>query len=72
MTGEELKEKIKKTIDEHINLGTYRGRRRSGKPNPLPINGQRTRHNAQTAKKGGAATRKKTIVAGKRKAPSPK
>jgi small subunit ribosomal protein S13 len=69
LTEEELKEKVQKKIDEQINLRTYRGDRRKKK---LPINGQRTRHNAQTAKKGGAATRKKIAVAGKKKAPSPK
>ena len=64
-----LKEEIQKIISEQIRLGTYRGLRRAKK---LPVNGQRTRHNAQTAKKGGASTRKKVAVAGKKKAPSPK
>ena len=64
-----LKEKIQKIISGQIQLGTYRGLRRMKK---LPVNGQRTRHNAQTAKKGGAATRKKVAVAGKKKAPTPK
>jgi small subunit ribosomal protein S13 len=69
LTEGELKEKIQKGISEQIRLGTYRGLRRVKK---LPVNGQRTRHNAQTAKKGGAATRKKIAVAGKKKAPTPK
>nr|CAG8433654.1 12616_t:CDS:2 [Entrophospora candida] len=69
LTEGELKEKIEKNIDNQNKLGTYHGLRRAKK---LPIHGQRTRHNAQTAKKGGAATRKKIAVAGKKKAPSPK
>jgi small subunit ribosomal protein S13 len=69
LTEGELKEKTQKNISEQIRLGTYRGLRRIKK---LPVNGQRTRHNAQTAKKGGAATRKKIAVAGKKKAPTPK
>lgn len=64
-----LREEKQKIISEQIRLGTYRGLRRLKK---LPVNGQRTRHNAQTAKKGGAATRKRIAVAGKKKAPSPK
>ena len=66
---EKLKEQIAKNIDNQIKLGTYGGLRRLRK---LPIHGQRTRHNAQTAKKGGAATRKRIAVAGKKKAPTPK
>src|SRR3954469_1529454 len=69
LTEEELREKVQKKIDEQTNLRTYRGDRRKKK---LPARGQRPRHNAQTAKKGGAATRKKIAVAGKKKAPSPK
>lgn len=69
LTEGELKEEEQKTISEQIRLRTYRGVRRTKK---LPVNGQRTRHNAQTAKKGGAAIRKKIAVAGKKKAPSPK
>jgi len=64
-----LKEEKEKIINEEKNLGTYRSIRWINK---LPSNGQRTRHNAQTAKKGGAAARKKVAVAGKKKAPSPK
>ena len=64
-----LREEKQKIISEQIRLGTYRGLRRLKR---LPVNGQRSRHNAQTAKKGGAATRKKVAVAGKKKAPSPK
>ncbi|CAJ0829058.1 7921_t:CDS:2 [Entrophospora sp. SA101] len=45
-----LKEETQKKINEQIRLGTYQGLRRSRKPNPLPIHGQRTRHNARTAK----------------------
>ena len=33
------------------------------------MNGQRTRHNARTAKKGGSGTRKVVAVAGKKKPP---
>jgi small subunit ribosomal protein S13 len=72
LTGEKLEEEVKKNIDAQVSLGTYRGLRRFRKPNPLPIHGQRTRHNAQTAKKGGAATRKRIAVAGKKKAPTAK
>lgn len=61
----ELKEKIQKNISEQIRLGIYRGLRRSRKPNPLPIHGQRTRHNARTAK-----GHKRITVANKKKAPS--
>jgi len=63
----ELEENIKKIISEQIRLRTYRGLRRSRKPNPLPINGQRTRHNARTAK-----GHSKLTVANKKKAPSAK
>lgn len=66
-TEGELKEKIQKIISEQIRLGTYRGLRRSRKPNPLPIHGQRTRHNARTAK-----GHKRVTVANKKKAPTPK
>lgn len=62
-----LKEKIQKNINEEIRLGTYHGLRRSRKPNPLPIRGQRTRSNARIAK-----GRKRHTVAGKKKAPTPK
>ena len=73
----ELKEKIQKNINEEIRLGTYHGLRRSRKPNPLPIHGQRTRHNARTAKAGAAKLkpgekRKKHTIANKKKAPTPK
>src|SRR6185436_5404778 len=64
-----LKEIEHEIINNQIRIGLYRGLRRLKK---LPLRGQRTRHNAQTAKKGGAATRKKVAVAGKKKAPSPK
>jgi small subunit ribosomal protein S13 len=64
-----LKEIEQGIISNQIRIGLYRGLRRLRK---LPLRGQRTRRNAQTAKKGGAATRKKVAVAGKRKAPSPK
>jgi small subunit ribosomal protein S13 len=66
-TEGELKEKIQKIISEQIRLGTYRGLRRSRKPNPLPIHGQRTRHNARTAK-----GHKRITVANKKKAPAAK
>jgi small subunit ribosomal protein S13 len=64
---ERLKEKQWKIIDSQIKLGTYRGLRRSRRPNPLPVRGQRTRHNARTAK-----GKKRSTVANKKKAPSPK
>ncbi|MEG7978606.1 MAG: ribosomal protein uS13 [Mollicutes bacterium UO1] len=63
----ELKEKVQKNISEQIRLGTYQGLRRSRKPNPLPIHGQRTRHNARTAK-----GHKRITVANKKKAPTAK
>jgi small subunit ribosomal protein S13 len=66
-TEGELKEKIQKIISELIRLGTYKGLRRSRKPNPLPIHGQRTRHNARTAK-----GHKRITVANKKKAPTAK
>ena len=66
-TEGELKEKVQKKISEQIRLGTYQGLRRSRKPNPLPIHGQRTRHNARTAK-----GHKRITVANKKKAPTPK
>ena len=66
-TEEELKREIQKKISEQIRLGTYQGLRRSRKPNPLPIHGQRTRANARTAKGHGRKT-----VAGKKKAPTAK
>lgn len=66
-TEGELKEKIQKNISAQIRLGTYQGLRRSRKPNPLPIHGQRTRHNARTAK-----GHKRITVANKKKAPTPK
>ncbi|CAH1755723.1 4976_t:CDS:1 [Entrophospora sp. SA101] len=66
-TEGELKEKTQKNISEQIRLGTYQGLRRSRKPNPLPIHGQRTRHNARTAK-----GHKRITVANKKKAPTAK
>ena len=66
-TEGELKEKTQKNISEQIHLGTYKGLRRSRKPNPLPIHGQRTRHNARTAK-----GHKRITVANKKKAPTAK
>jgi len=66
-TEGELKEKIQRNISEQIRLGTYQGLRRSRKPNPLPIHGQRTRHNARTAK-----GHKRITVANKKKAPTAK
>ena len=66
-TEGELKEKTLKNISEQIRLGTYQGLRRSRKPNPLPIHGQRTRHNARTAK-----GHKRITVANKKKAPTAK
>src|SRR3954469_18277729 len=66
-TEGELKEKIQRNISEQICLGTYQGLRRSRKPNPLPIHGQRTRHNARTAK-----GHKRITVANKKKAPTAK
>jgi ribosomal protein uS13 len=76
-TEGELREKVQRNINEQIRLGTYQGLRRSRKPNPLPIHGQRTRHNARTAKAGAmklkpGEKRKKGTVAGKKKAPTPK
>jgi ribosomal protein S13 len=62
-----LREKVQKNISEQISIGTYKGLRRSRKPNPLPIHGQRTRHNARTAK-----GHKRITVANKKKAPTPK
>ena len=58
---------IQKIISEQIRLGTYKGLRRSRRPNPLPIHGQRTRHNARTAK-----GHKRITVANKKKAPTAK
>ena len=66
-TEGELKEKIQKIISEQIRLGIYKGLRRSRRPNPLPIHGQRTRHNARTAK-----GHKRITVANKKKAPTAK
>ncbi|MCE8169390.1 MAG: 30S ribosomal protein S13 [Candidatus Moeniiplasma glomeromycotorum] len=66
-TEGELREKVQKNISEQIRLGTYQGLRRSRKPNPLPIHGQRTRHNARTAK-----GHKRITVANKKKAPTAK
>jgi len=66
-TEEELKRKIQKNISDQIRLGTYQGLRRSRKPNPLPIHGQRTRHNSRTAK-----GHKRITVANKKKAPTAK
>jgi len=67
LTEGELREIIQRTISGQIRLGTYRGLRRSRKPNPLPIHGQRTRHNARTAK-----GHKRITVANKKKAPTAK
>lgn len=64
----ELKRLKQEIINNGIRLGTYRGLRRLKK---LPVNGQRTRHNAHTAKKGGSGKRKVVAVAGKKKAPKP-
>ena len=66
-TEEKLREEVQKNIGRQIFLGTYCGLRRSRKPNPLPIHGQRTRHNARTAK-----GHKRIVVANKKKAPSAK
>ncbi|CAI2162221.1 12450_t:CDS:2 [Funneliformis geosporum] len=60
---ENLKEQVSKIIDNQIKLGTYHGLRRERK---LPIRGQRTRHNARTAK-----GHKRLTVANKKKAPTP-
>ncbi|CAG8454043.1 17317_t:CDS:1 [Cetraspora pellucida] len=62
-----LKEQVQKNINEQINLGTYQGLRRSRKPNPLPVHGQRTRSNSRTAK-----GHERRTVANKKKAPTPK
>jgi small subunit ribosomal protein S13 len=67
VTEGELREKVQKNISEQIRLGTYQGLRRSRKPNPLPIHGQHTRHNARTAK-----GHKRITVANKKKAPTAK
>jgi len=64
---EELKRSAQKNISEQIRIGTYQGLRRSRKPNPLPIHGQRTRQNARTAK-----GHKRITQANKKKAPSAK
>ena len=66
-TEGELKEQVQKNISEQVSLGTYQGLRRSRKPNPLPIHGQRTRSNSRTAKGHSRIT-----VANKKKAPTPK
>ncbi|CAG8641634.1 10147_t:CDS:2 [Ambispora gerdemannii] len=66
-TEEKLREEKQKNISEQIRLGTYRGLRLSRKPNPLPVNGQRTRHNSRTAK-----GHKRITVANKKKAPTAK
>lgn len=67
----ELKRFVQSRINEHIRIGTYKGSRFSRKPNSLPVRGQRTRHNARTAKGGGTA-KKKITIANKKKAPSAK
>ncbi|CAG8514933.1 2651_t:CDS:1 [Cetraspora pellucida] len=59
----ELKRIEQEIINEDARLGTYRGLRRF----KLPVNGQRTRHNARTCK---GPVRK--TVANKKKAPKPK
>ncbi|CFW92873.1 30S ribosomal protein S13 [endosymbiont DhMRE of Dentiscutata heterogama] len=66
-TEGELKEQVQKNISEQISLGTYQGLRRSRKPNPLPVHGQRTRSNSRTAK-----GHERRTVANKKKAPTPK
>src|ERR1043166_7735540 len=66
---EKLRELVGKNIKAKIEMGSYQGR---GHERKLPIHGQRTRHNARTAKKGGIGKRKVVAVAGKKKAPSPK
>ena len=63
-TGEKLREEIQKRISDQIRIGTYRGIRRSRKPNALPVNGKSTGHNARTAK-----GHKRKTVANKKKAP---
>lgn len=60
----ELKRINQEIINEDVRLGTYRGLRRLKK---LPVNGQRTRHNARTCK-----GRVRKTVANKKKAPKPK
>src|SRR4051812_45877285 len=45
----QLREKIKKDISRQVRIGTYRGLRLSREPCPLPVNGQKTRHNGRTA-----------------------
>jgi small subunit ribosomal protein S13 len=60
----ELKRINQEIINEGIRLGTYRGLRRLKR---LPVNGQRTRHNARTCK-----GRVRKTVANKKKVPKPK
>jgi small subunit ribosomal protein S13 len=62
----ELKKKNRELFLEGVRIGRYRDLRRKKK---LPANGQRTRHNARTAKKGGIAKIKRIAVTGKKKAP---
>jgi small subunit ribosomal protein S13 len=57
----ELKRLKQEIINTGIRLGTYRGNQRRKR---LPVNGQRTRHNARTCK-----GRLKKTVANKKKAP---
>jgi len=59
----ELKRIKQEIINTGIRLGTYRGTRRLKK---LPVNGQRTRHNARTSKGHVRKT-----VANKKKPPKP-
>jgi small subunit ribosomal protein S13 len=63
LVGDELKQAKREIIEKEIKVGTYRGLRRIRK---LPVNGQRTRHNARTSKGHVRKT-----VANKKKAPKP-
>jgi small subunit ribosomal protein S13 len=69
VVGGQLKERIKRDISKQARIGTYRGLRHSREPCPLPVNGQRTRHNGRTARLYG---RKRQTVANKKKAPTAK
>lgn len=64
-----LREEVQKKKNIKIRLGTYQGQRLL---NGLPVRGQSSRRNSQTARKKGALTRVRKVIAGKKKAPSPK
>jgi small subunit ribosomal protein S13 len=64
---DKLRETERKIFDLEVRIGTYKGLRRTARPCSLPVNGQRTRRNARTAK-----GRKRVTVANKKGAPAPK